>query len=124
MTSVHGHERTAALLDRFEGIGLESLVHQSALLTRVDRKYLVPRSVLPRLLDAALGPWTDLADRDDLVAVLPAADRLSCLHRAESWRRLQSDVPASCVAEHFARSVPEWLVDATAPDPFASAVSR
>ena len=69
-------------------------------------------------------PWTDLADRDDLVAVLPAADRLSCLHRAESWRRLQSDVPASCVAEHFARSVPEWLVDATAPDPYASAVSR
>jgi hypothetical protein len=77
-----------------------------------------------RLVDAALAPWTDLAERDELVAVLPAADRLSCLHRAESWRRLQSDVPASCVAEHFARSVPEWLVDATAPDPFASAVSR
>ncbi len=81
------------------------------------------RDVL-RLLDAALTPWTDLAERDTLLAVLPAADRLSCLHRAESWNRLQSDVPASCVAEHFARSVPEWLVDATAPDPYASAVAR
>lgn len=77
-----------------------------------------------RLLDAVVAPWTDLLDREALVDLLPHADRLSCLHRAESWRRLQADVPVSAVGAPFLRSVPEWLVDATAPDPYASAVAR
>ena len=55
---------------------------------------------------------------------MPAADRLSCLHRAESWRRLQRDVPLRVVDEDFVRSAVEWVVDAAAPDPYASAVAR
>jgi hypothetical protein len=77
-----------------------------------------------RTLEAFITPWTDLAGHDDLVALLPAADRLSCLHRAETWRRLQADVPVTCVEGPFLRSVAEWLVDAAAPDPYASAVAR
>ncbi|WP_392543089.1 hypothetical protein [Oryzobacter telluris] len=77
-----------------------------------------------RTVDAFLDPWTDLAERDELVALLPAADRLSCLHRAESWRRLQADVPVSCVEGPFLRTVAEWLLDAAAVDPYASAVAR
>ena len=77
-----------------------------------------------RAVDAYLEPWTDRWDRATLRDLLPAADRISCLHRAESWRRLQADVPVGRVDEPFLRSVPEWLVDAAAPDPYASAVSR
>lgn len=77
-----------------------------------------------QLVDAGLTPWTDVADRADLEALLPAADRLGCLHRAESWRRLMADVPLACIDDGFLRSVPEWLVDATAPDPYASGVGR
>ena len=77
-----------------------------------------------RTVGAAVAPWADLADRDALVALLPAAERLSCLHRAESWRRLQADVPLSSVDDDYLRSVVEWLVDAAAPDPYASAVAR
>lgn len=75
-------------------------------------------------VDAYLEPWAHDVDPAVLRRLLPAADRLSCLHRAESWRRLQADVPSHRVAEDFRRSVPEWLVDAAAPDPFASAVGR
>ena len=57
-------------------------------------------------------------------ALLPAADRLSCLHRAESWARLQRDVPLRVVDEDYVRSAVEWVVDAAAPDPYASAVDR
>ena len=77
-----------------------------------------------RTVEAFLHPWTDLAEHDDLVALLPAADRLSCLHRAESWRRLQADVPVECVEGPFLRTVAEWLLDAAAPDPYAAAVAR
>ena len=52
---------------------------------------------LRRARDAGLEPWTDRWDRADLAALLPAADRLSCLHRAESWARLQRDVPLRVV---------------------------
>lgn len=37
------------------GIGLDELVAEAALLTRVDRKYVVPRADVPRLLDAVPG---------------------------------------------------------------------
>jgi len=77
-----------------------------------------------RAVDAYLEPWTDRFDRATLRALLPDAERISCLHRAESWRRLQADVPVDRVDEPFLRSVPEWLVDAAAPDPYASATTR
>lgn len=79
---------------------------------------------LVRLADAFVEPWIDLADRGALHALLPAADRVSCLHRAESWRRLIADVPLSAVPDDFVRTVTEWLVDATAADPHASATAR
>ncbi|KGN33967.1 hypothetical protein N802_08395 [Knoellia sinensis KCTC 19936] len=79
---------------------------------------------LARVAEVFVEPWTDLADRAALHALLPAADRLSCLHRAESWRRLIADVPLSRVGDDFVRAATEWLVDATAPDPYASAVVR
>ena len=74
--------------------------------------------------DAFLEPWSDVCEIEALRALLPAADRISCLHRAESWRRLIADVPFSCVDEPFQRTVTEWLVDATALDPYASATAR
>jgi hypothetical protein len=77
-----------------------------------------------RAVDAYLEPWTDRWDRATLRDLLTDAERISCLHRAESWRRLQADVPVDRVDEPFLRSVPEWLVDAAAPDPYASAVAR
>ena len=77
-----------------------------------------------RAVDAYLEPWTDRWDRTTLRELLTDAERISCLHRAESWRRLQADVPVSRVDEPFLRSVPEWLVDAAAPEPYASAVAR
>jgi len=79
---------------------------------------------LRRAVDAFLEPWTDRWDRATLRGLLTDAERISCLHRAESWRRLQADVPVGRVDEPFLRSVPEWLVDAAAPDPYASAVAR
>jgi Phosphotransferase enzyme family len=79
---------------------------------------------LQRAVDAYLEPWTDRWDRATLRGLLADAERISCLHRAESWRRLQADVPVTRVDEPFLRSVPEWLVDAAAPDPYASAVAR
>lgn len=79
---------------------------------------------LRRAVDAYLAPWEDDRDPGMLRALLPDAERISCLHRAESWRRLQADVPAGRVDEPYLRSVPEWLVDAAAPDPYASAIRR
>ena len=79
---------------------------------------------LRRAVDAYLEPWTDRWDRAVLRELLVDAERISCLHRAESWRRLQADVPVHRVDEPFLRAVPEWLVDAAAPDPYASAVAR
>jgi hypothetical protein len=77
-----------------------------------------------RVLDAGLEPWTDRWGREMLVDLLPAADRISCLHRAESWARLQGDVPLRVVDEDFLRSPIEWVVDAAAPDPYASGLPR
>ncbi|MEO5609086.1 MAG: hypothetical protein ABIQ61_11775 [Ornithinibacter sp.] len=79
---------------------------------------------LVRAVDAGLEPWTDRWDREMLVALLPAADRISCLHRAHSWARLQRDVPVRVVDEGYARAVIEWVVDGAAPDPYASGIAR
>ena len=79
---------------------------------------------LVRVLDAGVGPWTDRWAREVLVHLVPAADRISCLHRAESWVRLQRDVPRHAVDEQFLRSPIEWVVDAAAPDPYASGLPR
>ncbi len=73
--------------------------------------------------DAAVGAWSAHADPVALRALLPAADRVSCLHRAESWRRLQWDVPVEVVDEEFRRSVVDWLTLAAAQDPYAAAVA-
>ena len=56
-----------------------------------------------RAVDAYLEPWTDRWDRATLRELLTDAERISCLHRAESWRRLQADVPVSRVDEPFLR---------------------
>jgi hypothetical protein len=79
---------------------------------------------LRRAVDGYLEPWTDRWDRATLRDLLADADRISCLHRAESWRRLQADVPVERVDEPYLRAVPEWLVDAAAPVPYASAIAR
>ena len=71
-----------------------------------------------------LEPWTDRWDRATLTSLVPAADRISCLHRAESWVRLQADVPRRVVDEDFLRSPIEWVVDAAAPDPYVSGIPR
>ena len=89
-----------------------------------DQRAAGPRDpVVRRASDAALEPWTDLVPLDGLRALLPAAERISCLHRAESWRRLVADVPLEVVGPDHARSVPDWLLIATSPDPFATAMA-
>lgn len=50
-------------LDRFGAVGLEDLVADAALLTRVDRKYVVPRRDAARLLEA-LDPATRVLEID------------------------------------------------------------
>jgi hypothetical protein len=71
------------------------------------------------VIDSSLEPWTDLASARDLRRLLPAAERMSCLHRAESWHRLMADVPPKVVPEEFRDAPRHWLLAATAEDPFA-----
>ncbi|MBR7743207.1 phosphotransferase [Phycicoccus sp. BSK3Z-2] len=71
-----------------------------------------------RVRDAALEPWADLVDAGDLRALLPAADRLSALHRVLSWQRLVDDVPLHAVPDLYRRAAAEWLLVATDPDPY------
>ena len=75
-------------------------------------------------VDAYLEPWTDRWDREHAASPCsPTAERISCLHRAESWRRLQADVPAgrstrtSCARRRVARR-------RRRPDPYASGLPR
>jgi hypothetical protein len=84
----------------------------------------VPGPAEARALAAGLDPWTDRWDVATLTGLMPSADRISCLHRAASWARLQDDVPVEVVEDDFLRSVVEWLVDAAAPDPYASGLPR
>ena len=76
-----------------------------------------------RIVDAGLEPWTDLAPREELRAVLSAAERLSCLHRAESWRRLMADVPVECIPADWLDAPASWLLSAVAEDPYVDAMS-
>ncbi len=73
---------------------------------------------LRRVEDAYLELWTDVAPLRELRRLLPAAERLSCLHRAASWRRLQADVPVEAIDIEYRRVVGDWLLDAVAPEPF------
>lgn len=77
--------------------------------------------LLSRARDAYLEPWTDLAPLAELRALLPAAERISCLHRAESWRRLQAEVPPGRVDAGWRDTAYTWLATAAAPDPYAAA---
>ncbi|GGL32282.1 phosphotransferase [Phycicoccus endophyticus] len=76
-----------------------------------------------RVLDAALEPWTDHLPRRGLRALLPAADRVSALHRSVSWRRLLDDVPLAAVDPAHRRAAVSWLLVATAADPAGQAAS-
>ncbi len=68
-----------------------------------------------RILDAYLENWTDVAPRRRLRALLPAAERIGCLHRSESWRRLLDAVPLETVDEEW-RDAQSWgLTGAAAP---------
>lgn len=79
-------------------------------------------ALVRRVADAALESWTDLLPLAGLRELLPAADRVSCLHRALSWERLVADVPLSAVQPpEYARASLEWLLVATDPDPWARA---
>jgi len=55
--------------------------------------------------------------------VLSAAERLSCLHRAESWRRLMADVPVECIPADWLDAPASWLLSAVAEDPYVDAMS-
>jgi aminoglycoside/choline kinase family phosphotransferase len=72
------------------------------------------------LVDAYLEPWTDLAPARELRRLLPAAERMSCLHRAESWRRLMADVPLDVVEDEWLDAAGYWLLAASAADPYAA----
>lgn len=71
------------------------------------------------VVDAVIDPWDDLAPSSDLAAAVTAAERIGCLHRAQSWRRLMADVPVDVLAEH-AQAPARWLLAACAPDPYAA----
>jgi len=86
-----------------------------------ERRGGIADPLVRRVVDAALEPWTDVLPLTDLRALLPAADRVSCLHRALSWRRLVADVPLRVVDPDYRRSHAEWLLTATDPDPFMRA---
>lgn len=73
-----------------------------------------------RVVDAHLEHWTDVASLPELRRMLPAAERLSCLHRAESWRRLMADVPLGVIDAPWRAAPAQWLLAACAPDPFAA----
>ncbi len=70
------------------------------------------------VVDAYLDPWGEYGSPGQLRSLLPAAERLSCLHRAETWRRLQADVPLACVDEEWVDAPAYWLTAACSPDPY------
>ena len=72
-----------------------------------------------RVIDAYLESWTDLAPAQEVRRLLPAAERMSALHRAESWRRLMADVPLEAIDVEFLDAPAHWLLAATSEDPFA-----
>lgn len=60
-----------------------------------------------RILDAYLENWTDVAPLGRLRLLLPAAERIGCLHRSESWRRLLDAVPLETVEQEW-RDAQSW----------------
>lgn len=89
-----------------------------ALRDRDEQGYAADGPELRSLAAAWLQGWGGELSVDDVIALMPAADRLRCLHRAECWRRLIADVPAEAVPEQWRGSVATWVRLATAPDPF------
>lgn len=71
-----------------------------------------------RVVDAYLEPWSGVASPAELRRVLRAAERISCLHRAESWRRLMDDVPLTAIDEQWLDAPGYWLLAAVADDPY------
>lgn len=65
-----------------------------------------------RILDMALEPWTHTLTSAALRDLLPAARRLSCLHRAQSWFRLMNEAPLECIDERHRPATSAWLLRA------------
>lgn len=64
-----------------------------------------------RAVDAYLENWTDLATPTALRALLPAARRLSAIHRALSWRRVLDAVPIGAVDPEWHDGESWWIQD-------------
>ncbi|CCH72527.1 conserved hypothetical protein [Nostocoides australiense Ben110] len=64
-----------------------------------------------RAVDAYLENWSDLAPLDSLRALLPAARRLSPIHRALSWRRVLDAVPINAVEPEWHDGESWWIQD-------------
>lgn len=71
-----------------------------------------------RIVEAYLDHWSEFGTETDLRRLLPAAERLSCLHRAESWRRLMADVPLSTIPDDYLDAPAYWLQAACSIDPY------
>jgi hypothetical protein len=74
---------------------------------------------LEHLVDAYLEPWTAIAPRKALRALLPAAYRLGMLNRALSWQETVRGLEGP-LHDQFAPSVAGWLEEfeqAVAPEP-------
>jgi hypothetical protein len=74
---------------------------------------------LERLVDAYLEPWTAIAPRKALRALLPAAYRLGMLNRALSWQETVRGLEGP-LHDEFAPSVTGWIEEfeqAVAPEP-------
>ena len=72
------------------------------------------------IVDAYLDPWSEHGTPAELRRVVGAAERISCLHRAECWRRLMSGVPLEVVPEGLRDVMAYWLRAATSGDPYAA----
>jgi hypothetical protein len=67
-----------------------------------------------RLRDAYLEPWSDLADRESLLAEVRAAVQLAKLGRSLAWQRALSEADGAALAE-WGNGVPGWLDELREP---------
>ncbi len=74
------------------------------------------RTVLARLRDAYLEPWTDRHARPTLIRSVDNAVRVATVGRALAWQRALSGIPRQELGED-AEAVPGWLLESLAPDP-------
>ena len=113
-----GADRSIAFIDLGDAVWAHPLTAFRIPLWTLAEQRGVGDPLVLRVQEAALAPWTDLVPASELSGLLPAADRLSALHRALSWQRLLDDVPLRVVPETYRRAAVEWLLIATDPDPF------